>query len=146
MNAVAAVASHLNVVESAVVRVEEWANCLFAVVKGLGARFVSKKVIKVEETKKVLCMWTLEARMRRQEGKKWVAKVVGLNPGNRSGLDFQFIEPKSIEWGKHGMRKAEFEICEPGYYYDSDGDYFKADADGNAETCSAMEVKTSFGA
>lgn len=146
MNTVTAVANHLNVVESAIVRVEEWANCLFAVVKGLGARFVSKKVVKVEEAKKVLCVWTLEARVRRQEGRKWVAKVVGLNPANRSGLDFQFIEAKSIEWGKYGMRKAEFELCEPGYYYDSDGDYFKVAENGDSETCSALEVKMSFGA
>jgi hypothetical protein len=43
-----AIAQHLNVAESAIIRVEEWANVLFAVVKGIGARFVSKKVIKVE--------------------------------------------------------------------------------------------------
>jgi hypothetical protein len=41
----AAVATHLNVIESAIVRAEEWATVLFVVVKGLGARFVSKKVI-----------------------------------------------------------------------------------------------------
>lgn len=45
----AAVARHLNVAESAIVRVEEWAHVLFVVVKGLGARFVSKKVVKVEQ-------------------------------------------------------------------------------------------------
>ena len=45
----AAIATKLNVLESAIVRVEEWANVLFVVVKGLGARFVSKKVLKVEE-------------------------------------------------------------------------------------------------
>lgn len=40
-----AIAQHLNVAESAIVRVEMWANVVFAVVKGLGARFVSKKVL-----------------------------------------------------------------------------------------------------
>ena len=40
-----AIASHLNVVESAITRCEEWARVLFVVVKGLGARFVSKKVM-----------------------------------------------------------------------------------------------------
>jgi dissimilatory sulfite reductase (desulfoviridin) alpha/beta subunit len=44
----AAIAQHLNVAESAIIRVEEWANVLFAVVKGIGARFVSKKVVKVD--------------------------------------------------------------------------------------------------
>lgn len=48
MNA-AAIATHLNVPESAIVRVEEWANVLLAVVRGLGARFVSKKVVKMSE-------------------------------------------------------------------------------------------------
>jgi hypothetical protein len=41
----AAVATHLNVIESAIVKAEEWATVLFVVVKGLGARFVSKKII-----------------------------------------------------------------------------------------------------
>jgi hypothetical protein len=48
MNAV--IAQHLNVAESAIVRVEEWANVIFAVVRGLGARFVSKRVTKMELT------------------------------------------------------------------------------------------------
>ena len=39
------IAQHLNVLESAVIRVEEWAHVMFAVVKGIGARFVSKKII-----------------------------------------------------------------------------------------------------
>ena len=45
MNATAAVAKHFNVTESAVVRCEEWAHVLFCVVRGIGARFVSKKVV-----------------------------------------------------------------------------------------------------
>ena len=44
----AAIAQHLNILESAIVKVEEWANVLFVVAKGIGARFVSKKVAKVE--------------------------------------------------------------------------------------------------
>lgn len=46
--ATAQIAKHLNVVENAIVRVEKWAKVLFVVVKGLGARFVSKKVIEVK--------------------------------------------------------------------------------------------------
>ena len=45
----AAIATKLNVLESAIVRVEEWANVLFVVVKGLGARFVSKKVVEIKK-------------------------------------------------------------------------------------------------
>jgi hypothetical protein len=39
------IAKHLNVTESAILRLEEWSSVVFAVVKGLGARFVSKKII-----------------------------------------------------------------------------------------------------
>jgi hypothetical protein len=46
-----AIATKLNVLESSIVRVEEWANVLFVVVKGLGARFVSKKVVEEEKKK-----------------------------------------------------------------------------------------------
>jgi hypothetical protein len=44
-----AIAKHLNIVESAIVRCEEWVNVLFVVAKGIGARFVSKKVVKEEK-------------------------------------------------------------------------------------------------
>lgn len=44
----AAIAQHLNICESAIVRVEEWARVLFVVCRKLGARFVSKKVVTVE--------------------------------------------------------------------------------------------------
>lgn len=44
MTITAAIATKLNVLESAIVKVEEWAHVMFVVVKGLGARFVSKKV------------------------------------------------------------------------------------------------------
>jgi hypothetical protein len=41
----AAIANHLNVAASAIVEVQEWARVLWVRVKGLGARFVSKKVV-----------------------------------------------------------------------------------------------------
>lgn len=50
MNA-AAVAQHLNIAESAIVRIEEWANVLFVVCRKLGARFVSKKVMGINNEK-----------------------------------------------------------------------------------------------
>lgn len=43
-----AIAQHLNVTEEAILRVEEWASVIFTVVRGLGARFVSKKVVKMD--------------------------------------------------------------------------------------------------
>jgi hypothetical protein len=44
----AQIANHLKIEESAILRVEQWATVLFVVVAGKGARFVSKKVIKME--------------------------------------------------------------------------------------------------
>ena len=41
----AAIANHLNVAEAAITEVQEWARVLWVRVRGLGARFVSKKVI-----------------------------------------------------------------------------------------------------
>jgi hypothetical protein len=49
----AAIATKLNVLESAIVRVEEWVNVLFVVVKGLGGRFVSKKIVETKAMTKV---------------------------------------------------------------------------------------------
>jgi hypothetical protein len=40
------IAKHLNVSHWAITKVEEWAKVMFVVVKGLGSRFVSKKVVK----------------------------------------------------------------------------------------------------
>jgi hypothetical protein len=45
MTNLTAIATKLNVLESAIVRIEEWTWVMFVVVKGLGARFVSKKVV-----------------------------------------------------------------------------------------------------
>lgn len=42
----AIIAQHLNIVEAAIVRIEEWANVLFVVCRRLGARFVSYQIIK----------------------------------------------------------------------------------------------------
>jgi hypothetical protein len=56
MTNTAAIATKLNVLESAIVRVEEWANVLFCVVKGLGARFVSKKVVEVKKLNLADCI------------------------------------------------------------------------------------------
>ncbi|MEM9116870.1 MAG: hypothetical protein AAGD09_03195 [Cyanobacteria bacterium P01_F01_bin.56] len=48
MNAV--IAQHLNIAESLIAEVQEWAHVLWVRVKGLGARFVSKKIAKMTET------------------------------------------------------------------------------------------------
>ena len=46
-NQIAQIATSLNVSPNQIKRAEEWASVLFVVVTGLGARFVSKKVIKM---------------------------------------------------------------------------------------------------
>ena len=50
------IAAKLNVLETAIVRIEEWTHVLFVVVKGLGARFVSKKVVEVKKMTSADCM------------------------------------------------------------------------------------------
>lgn len=96
---------------------------------------------------KLKLTWTLEAEMRRQEGRKWLAKVVGIDPDNRSGLAFEFLNPISSEFGKVGTRKAVFEIIEPGYYYDSDGDYirvFESEDKLDYESTSSRDIKAAL--
>ena len=44
MNATTAIANHLNVAAEAITEIQEWASVLWVRIKGLGARFVSKKV------------------------------------------------------------------------------------------------------
>ncbi len=60
----AQIAQHLNVAEAAIIKIEEWANVIFAVVKGIGARFVSKKVAKAPEK-------TFEEKLVEAGGNRW---------------------------------------------------------------------------
>lgn len=135
--------------EDAIVKIVEMYKVYNVVVAGRPARFVSKAKVDALRQPKTLaaCTWTLEASMRRQEGKKWVARIDGTCK-ELDGLRRTFLSAQSIEWGKYGMRKAVFEIQEPGYYQDSDGDYFRAFIDGDgidAVTCSKLEVLAHFG-
>lgn len=91
--------------------------------------------------------YTLEAKTRRQEGRKWLAKVVGIDPRTRSGLKFEFLDAVSSEWGKFGTQKAVFEISEPGFYYDSDGKYitvFEADGQLDYESTTSRDIKAAI--
>ena len=131
----------------AIVSFEEWEYVYFVKFASGRPTFVSKKKVVMELNLNVLSpvIWTLEAQMRRQEGKKWVARITGTD--EKYGLARQFISPTIIEWGRYGARKAVFEIDSPGYYQDSDGDYFKVfvGPDGfDAECCSKAEVKHHF--
>jgi hypothetical protein len=48
-NQIAQIATSLNVSPNQIKRAEEWANVLFVVVQGKGARFVSKKVVSMTQ-------------------------------------------------------------------------------------------------
>lgn len=142
------IAAHLNVSATSIVKVTELYKVWCVVVAGRRPRFVSKLQVLGEEIKSLSPMtWTLTAEMRRQEGKKWVARIDGLDA--QYGFKRTFLSAQSIEWGKYGMKKAVFEIQEVGYYQDSDGDYFRVFVSGNsldAERCSRLEAQARFGA
>ncbi|RUR74924.1 hypothetical protein PCC6912_51020 [Chlorogloeopsis fritschii PCC 6912] len=141
------IAAHLNTSASQITKVTELYKVWCVVVAGRRSRFVSKLQVLGEEIKSLSPItWTLTAQMRRQEGKKWVARIDGLC--KEYGFKRTFLSAQFIEWGKYGMKKAVFEIQEPGYYQDSDGDYFRVFVSGNsldAECCSKLEVQARFG-
>lgn len=78
MNTAIAIAKHLKVNHWQITRVEKWPTVFFAVVKGLGARFVSKKVAKVNITK---------------------------SPESLAGLLLDAGFQKANVWKKHGMTR-----------------------------------------
>ena len=73
------IATHLNVLESAITKTEEWANVLFVVVKGLGARFVSKKVMGTEKTGITgrECLGKFVSQWNDTHGSEWNSKAGG---------------------------------------------------------------------
>lgn len=54
MNAAIAIAKHFKINQCQIIKIEEWAKVFFAVIKGLGARFVSKRVVKMEMEAKTI--------------------------------------------------------------------------------------------
>ena len=83
----AQIAQHLNIAESAIIRIEEWANVLFVVCRKLGGRFVSKRVAKVEvkeqlsvaEMEKVGNRWQKNGMDRIYFDATWIARELGLS-------------------------------------------------------------------
>lgn len=84
---IAQIAQHLNIAESAILRIEEWANVLFVVCRKLGGRFVSKRVAKVEvkehlsviEMEKIGNRWQKNGMDRIYFDATWIAKELGLS-------------------------------------------------------------------
>lgn len=142
MNYETQIAAFLKVEASGIKKIIELHHVWCVVVVGKRPVFVSKK--KVLSPKLIeSSLWCLEASCRRQEDKKWVARIDGICP--KWGFVRSFLSAYKLEWGKYGMRKAEFEIQEPGYYQDSDGDYFRAtivDGKIDCEICSKLEVQS----
>ena len=62
-NQIAQIATSLNVFPNQIKKAEEWANVLFVVVTGLGARFVSKKVIKMDVIIDGSTIWSADRTM-----------------------------------------------------------------------------------
>ncbi len=117
-----AIAQKLNVLESAIVRIEEWTHVLFVVVKGLGARFVSKKVIKVEFEEKFEEKITTVSAMA-AGGKYW-------SKGGYERVYFDLeslVEMTNSQKRKHAGTKIYFD-CEDGEIYSDrpNSDYVKA--------------------
>ena len=102
-----AIATKLNVLESAIVRIEEWAHVLFVVVKGLGARFVSKKVVE-KKMETVLSIGAMEAI-----GNRW----------QKNGMDRIYFEVASLVSGLSNSKKRKiagaklyFDVDDHGFY------------------------------
>ena len=53
MNAANQIAQHLKIEVSRITRCEEWASCWFVVIQGKGSRFVSKKVVKMNQQQEI---------------------------------------------------------------------------------------------
>ena len=70
MNATA-IANHLNIASEAIIKIEEWANVLWVKFVG-GCRFVSKKVIKMQNVDTAKASPNVQAKIKAAE--KWRQK------------------------------------------------------------------------
>lgn len=114
------VAQHLQVAADAIARIEEWANCLFAVVRGMGARFVSKKIAMTTQPKTITAYdYAAElAKMITDRTKSYNAKVwqksdkvrVYVNMLNGKGVGYYGVENGLITFNAKSYVDTE---CEP---------------------------------
>lgn len=86
-----AIATHLNILESAIAAVEEWANVLFVRFTSGRPRFVSKKVklqeVKVMETKTVRITANIPTASGRRRG--WIKVVTSVDSSKSGGYALQ---------------------------------------------------------
>jgi hypothetical protein len=84
-----AIAQHLNVPAAAILEVQEWARVLWVRVKGLGARFVSKKVVIMKDV-------TLPELKGSEKQIKWAQEI------RQSLLDAIKGQEQSADWDING--------------------------------------------
>ena len=138
-------ATATNRIATEIVEYREWQHVYFVRFTSGRPTFVSKKAVNLTAAPAPV-IWTLRASTRReQRAKKWVARIVGTDA--TYGSSRQFLEADEIDWGRHGAVKCEYILSQPGYYHDSDGDYFEIFDDGNelgSRLCSHQEVRHHF--
>jgi hypothetical protein len=87
-----AIALHLNIAESAIIKTEEWANVLFVVCRRLGARFVSKKVMKNMNDTEIKLFELTISNMPARDKRGWVKQgdtFLRANSQNSHGVSAQ---------------------------------------------------------
>lgn len=119
-----AIAQKLNVLESAIVRVEVWANVLFVVVKGLGARFVSKKIVEKKVMKPAL----------ESVGNRWA----------KNGMDRLYFEPSFIAKMMDISNSQARKINSEKFYFDFEDSKFYTNSSNSHVRGWASVLKDSY--
>lgn len=129
----AAIAQHLSITESAILRVEEWSQVLFVVARGLGGRFVSKKY----QDKKMNAIAQPQLYKlflpHDRRGTEWVAQIT-----DYEGSDFNrlFIGGSKAWSNRARTRYSGINyVLQPGSVYEvneTDGERYYAEVVGEA--------------
>lgn len=141
------VSSHLKVAQENIKKIQEWAHVYFVVIRGIGGRFVSKKVVKiVEPIRYEITRWTNHA-------KEWVAKITGLSA--KFGFEREFCPVVERNWSSSGKSGTTVVLINSdGYYqvsspstgkYGHDARFFIKVENGEIlENITAEEIKRHF--
>ena len=105
----AVIANHLNIETNMILRIERCKTVLFVVIRGVGARFVSYKILPNEDTKKTLV-------------KKMVA--IGGNRWQAHGRDRVYFDSKIIAKALELSNSKTRQIGSCKFFYDvNDGEF-----------------------
>ena len=118
----AAIARHLNIAESAILEVQEWARVLWVRVQGLGARFVSKKV-----TKTAYPATTETTIYCNPESLRGVRVGDTFRKDNKAVYKVSKIKSEYFVWEQDGVEYTEFPggYCDEKYKVEVIGTFFK---------------------